>query len=116
MNVGVSPFEAVAGDALRALATYDEDDLTLVYEREDIATKQRVIDDIHDDLILDDIGIGYLEDLFQVGTWHCTMHRFEDAICIHHSAGDYRGVFVSIDTNAGVDLEAVADTCGRISD
>lgn len=104
-------FHDVAGDALRSLAAYDRADLELVYERDDVATKNRVIDDIHEELILNDIGIGRLEDLFEVGEWHCTMHRFEDAVCIHHSTGDYQGVLVSVDTNAGVDLEAVARAC-----
>jgi hypothetical protein len=114
MEVPVTPFEDVAGPALRALAAYDRENLTLVYERDDVATKDRVIDDIHEELILDDIGIGRLEQLFAVGKWHCTMHRFEQAVCIHHATGDYKGVLVSVDTDAGVDLEAVARACDSV--
>jgi len=111
MMVRETAFQDVAGPALRSLAAYDRADLELVYEREDVATKDRVIDDIHEELILNDLGIGRLEALFGVGDWHCTMHRFEDAICIHHSTGDHQGVLVSVDTDADVDLEAVARAC-----
>lgn len=111
MEVREAAFHDAVGDALRSLAAYDRTELELVYERDDVATKDRVTDDIHEELILNDIGIGRLEELFGVGKWHCTMHRFEDAVCIHHATGDYRGVLVSVDTDAGVDLEAVARTC-----
>lgn len=114
MEVRETPFRTVAGDALRALAAYDRETVEIVYEREDISTKDRVIDDIHEELILNDIGIGRLEDLFRVGKWHCTMHRFEDAICIHQATGNYEGVLVSVDTDAGVDLEAVARVCDEV--
>ncbi|MDL0130938.1 hypothetical protein PNP59_14375 [Halobacterium salinarum] len=114
MEVRVNPFQKVAGPALRALASYDRQDVQLVYERDDVSTKERVVDDIHEELILNDIGIGRLEQLFGVGDWHCTMHHFEHAICIHHSTGDYKGVLVSIDTDASVDLEAVARKCDDV--
>jgi hypothetical protein len=114
MEVSVAPFQDAAGNALRALAAYDRENLTLVYERDDVATKDRVVDDIHEELILNDIGIGRLEELFGVGKWHCTMHRFEHAVCIHHATGDYKGVLVSVDTDAGVDLESVARACDQV--
>jgi len=114
MEVRVPPFRDAAGPALRSLAVYDREDVELVYERDDVSTKDRVVDDIHQELILNDIGIGRLEQLFRVGKWHCTMHRFEHAICIHHATGNYRGVLVSVDTDAGVDLEAVAKACDQV--
>jgi len=114
MDVREAPFRDAAGSALRALAVYDREDLELVYEREDVSTKERVVDDIHEELVLGELGTDRLEALFQVGDWHCTMHRFERAVCIHHGTGDYRGVLVSVDTDAGVDLEAVARACEQI--
>lgn len=114
MQVRVTPFREAAGPALRALAAYDREDVELVYERDDVSTKDRVVDQIHEELILNDIGIGRLEQLFGVGDWHCTMHRFEHAICVHYATGDYRGVLVSVDTDAGVDLEAVARACDAV--
>jgi hypothetical protein len=111
MQVREAAFHDAAGPALRALAGYDNEDLELVYERDDVSTKERVVDDIHEELLLGDLGTDRLEALFQVGDWHCTMHRFDRAVCIHHGTGDYAGVLVSVDTNAGVDLEAIARAC-----
>lgn len=114
MQVRETPFRDAAGPALRALAAYDQEHLELVYERDDVSTKERVVDDIHEELVLGEFGTDRLEALFQVGDWHCTMHRFEHAICIHHATGDYKGVLVSVDTDAGVDLEAVARACDHV--
>jgi hypothetical protein len=114
MDVRETPFQEAAGHALRALAAYDRDDVEIVYERDDVSNKDRVVDDIHEELILGDLGSERLEALFGVGDWHCTMHRFERAICIHYGTGDYGGVLVSVDTDAGVDLEAVAQACEEL--
>jgi hypothetical protein len=111
MSVAVDPIQRVAGDALRAVAVYDEHEPTIVYEREDVSNKPKAIDDIHQELILDGMGVEYLEDLFQVGDLKCTMHRFEEAVCIHFSRAEFNGLFVSVDTNAGVDLETLAEVC-----
>lgn len=35
------------------------------------------------------------------------MHRFERATCVHYA----EGVFVSVDSGADIDLEAVAAAC-----
>lgn len=111
MDVDVSPFREVAGSALRAVASYDRDGLVLAYERSDIAEKERVVDKIHEELVLSDIGRDWLEQLFGVGRWHCTMHRFEEAICVHYAAGELSGYFVSVDTDADVDLADLARLC-----
>lgn len=107
----VASLRAVAGDALRAVAAYDRDSIEVLYEREEIADKERVIDDIHRELVLTELGRERLEQLFRVGRWHCTMHRFDEAVCIHYSRGDLRGVFVSVDTGSDVTLERLGDIC-----
>lgn len=101
----------VAGTSLRAVAAYDRDGLTLLYERDGVAEKETAIDRIHEELVLQELGREYLEQLFSVGRWHCTMHRFEQATCIHYAEGEFSGVFVSVDSGANVDLERVADAC-----
>ena len=107
----VAALEAVAGDALRAVATYDRDGIDVVFERDDVSEKETAIDRIHEELVLQELGREYLERLFGVGRWHCTMHRFERAVCIHHAEGAFSGTFVSVDSNASVDLERLIDRC-----
>jgi hypothetical protein len=107
----VDPLADVAGPALRAVARYDRDGIDIDYERDDVATKETVIHRIHDELVLQELGREYLEDLFRVGRWHCTMHQFEEATCVHYARGEFSGAFVSIDADADVDLDAIAETC-----
>lgn len=110
-TVPVKPLKAAADGALRAVAVYDRDGIDLVFERDDVAQKETAIDRIHEELVLQEIGREYLENLFRVGRWHCTMHRFENAICLHAANGEYAGAFVSVDSGAGVNLERLADIC-----
>jgi hypothetical protein len=112
----VEELRAVAGDALRSVARYDRDEVELLYERDDVARKPRVIDRIRDELVMQELGREYLEDLFGVGRWNCTMHRFDDAVCVHFADGDFTGTFVSVDADADVDLLAVGDACNRPAD
>ncbi|WP_251343688.1 hypothetical protein [Haloplanus halophilus] len=112
----VERLEEVAGPALRAVARYDRDGIEITYERPDVAEKETVIERIHDELVLQELGREYLEHLFQVGRWHCTMHRFERAVCIHYARGEFSGAFVSIDSGADVDLDRIADACHQHAD
>jgi hypothetical protein len=103
--------QEAAGEALRAVAEYDREGVEIVYERDDVSQKGLVIEDIHEELIINDLGRERLEDLFKVGEWHCTIHKFEEAICIHYSRGDWEGTFVSVDTGADAPIERLAEIC-----
>ncbi|GAB6859932.1 hypothetical protein ACFR97_03225 [Haloplanus litoreus] len=107
----VDRLDDVAGRGLRAVARYERDGITVTYERDDVSEKATVIDRIHDELVLQELGREYLERLFQVGRWHCTMHRFEEAVCIHYTHGEFSGTFVSVDSGTDVDLDRVAEIC-----
>jgi len=113
MSVPLEVLRAETNGSLRAVAAYDRDGIELVFERDDVAEKRTAIDRIHEELVLQEIGREYLENLFRVGRWHCTMHRFEQAICLHAANSKYSGVFVSVDTGSDVNLERLADICHR---
>ena len=104
---------AEVGDNLRAVAVYEEHDCELVYEREDVAAKPRVIDKIHEELILEGMGTEYLESVFDVGRLNCTMHSFQEALCFHFVRGPLRGVFVSIEPDTMVPLKSFVTICKR---
>jgi len=63
----VEELKSELGDDLRAVATYEEADWHLVYERDDIESKPRIFERIHEELILEGMGTEYLESVFQVG-------------------------------------------------
>lgn len=111
MSVPLERMKETAGGSLRAVAQYDQDSYSVVYERADVAQKPEAIGDMHEKLIIDGLGVEYLESIFQVGELQCTMHRFEEAVCMHFTQGDARGLFVSVDADSDVQLEAFADLC-----
>jgi len=107
----VEELQREVGDALRAVAIYEEREWELIYEREDIKAKPRIFDKIHQELILEGMGNEYLEDTFQVGRLNCTMHSFDDAMCFHFVRGSLRGVFVSIEPDALLPLGEFVSVC-----
>lgn len=107
----VEAIEGEVGDSLRAVATYDRDGYTIVHAREGITDRVReYAEDIHTELILQGIGREHLEDLFDAGDLHCSMHRFDGLTAFHFVQAEYTGVFVSIDTDCSMDLHAFAQT------
>ena len=107
----VADLQDQVGDNLRAVATYEEAEWTLRYEREDIKAKPRIFEKIHEELILEGMGTEYLESVFQVGQLNCTMHSFEEAMCFHLVRGSMRGVFISIEPETIVSLEEFVNIC-----
>jgi len=109
----VDDLHAEIGDSLRALSTYHEDEYELVYERADVSTKPRAIDRIHQELIMEEMGTEYLEDVFDVGRLNCTMHCFEEAMCFHFVRGPMRGVFVAVDPDAILPMQRFVAVCSE---
>lgn len=107
----VSELQDMVGDSLRAAATYDRESYDQVYAREGIDADQAAIERIHENLVLEGIGVEYLENVFGAGDLECTMHRFERAMIFHFVGADYTGLFVSVDPEADVPISAFADRC-----
>jgi hypothetical protein len=110
----VTDLREYVGDDLRVVAEYDADGYDAFYVREDVTTRlSDVADEIHDDLVLQGIGHGRLEGLFQAGELHCSMHRFDDLTAFHFASAEFEGLFVSIDSEADVPLATFAEACER---
>jgi len=107
----VEDLQQEVGENLRAVATYEEAEWDICYERDDIKTKPRIFDKIHEELILEGMGTEYLEDVFQVGNLNCTMHSFDEAMCFHFVRGSMRGVFVSIEPQTLLPLDEFVRVC-----
>lgn len=102
----------VAGDAFRLAATYDEDGYDVIYARADAVERaEGYADRVHDELILQGLGRGYLEDLFGAGNLECSIHRFEELTAFHFATGEFSGLFVSVDSAADLRLATFAETC-----
>jgi len=70
-------------------------------------------DAVHDELVLQGIGRGHLEDLFGAGELQCSMHRFEGLTAFHFTAAEFTGLFVSLDPDADIQLTSFTEACKR---
>ncbi|WP_232701028.1 hypothetical protein [Halobacterium wangiae] len=111
-NALVEALESEAGGALRVVAEYDRDGYDVQYVRDDVDSRVRErADAIHRNLVLEGISRDHLEDMFGAGDLRCSMHRFETVTAFHFSEAEYRGLFVSIDSEADLSLKTFTDTC-----
>lgn len=108
----VAELHDLAGDALRVVATYDREGYEVRYARDDLQGRlESVADGVHQDLVLEGVGREHLESLFEAGDLRCTMHRFDELTAFHFPDDEYRGLFVSVDSDADVPLASFTDTC-----
>lgn len=101
------------GDGLRSVAAYEERSYEFLFVREDVRAEYSELEirDILEDLIIQGLSTDYLESLFHAGPLDCAMYGFEDAAMFHFVADEHAGLFVSIDRDEPVTLEAVITTC-----
>ncbi|NLV09909.1 hypothetical protein GOC74_08205 [Halomicrobium mukohataei] len=113
----VSDLESIVGDALRVVARYDEDGYELLYVREDLTEHtQGISDAIHENLVLEGIAKEYLEDLFEAGELHCTIHEFEELRAHHFVTGQFEGFFVGADTGGTIESRAIKEAVHDYAD
>jgi len=108
----VEALRELAGNALRVVAAYDRDGYAPVYVAP--AAEERVRsqgEQVHDELVLQGLGRGHLEDLFAAGDLQCSIHRFEELTAFHFAADEFSGLFVSVDSEADLPLATFAETC-----
>jgi len=108
----VAELQQQAGDALRVVAEYDREGYEIRYVREGVGAR---LDDraeaIHRNLVLEGISREHLEDLFDAGELHCSMHRFDEVTAFHFAEREYEGLFVSVDSDVDIPLASFTDTC-----
>ncbi|WP_415379187.1 hypothetical protein [Halosimplex sp. TS25] len=108
----VDALRDAVGDDLRLAATYDEDGYEVFYSRPEVeARAEEHADRVHDELVLQGLGRGHLEDLFAAGRLECSIHRFEELTAFHFATGEFTGLFVSVDSEADLPLATFAETC-----
>jgi hypothetical protein len=108
----VEKLQQQAGDALRVVAEYDRDGYEIRYVREDVGARlDERADAIHRNLVLEGISREHLEDLFDAGALHCSMHRFDEMTAFHFAEAEYTGLFVSVESDVDLPLASFTDTC-----
>jgi hypothetical protein len=108
----IDAIREVGGDAVRVIAEYDDEGYDVQHLRSDVEARvQAVADEIHQDLVIQGMGKEYLEELFQAGELHCSVHRFDDVTAFHFIDKEFTGLFVSVDSDADIPLASFTDTC-----
>jgi len=108
----VEALRAIAEDALRVVATYDPDGYDPIYVASGAEDRVRSQGErVHEELVLQGLGRGHLEDLFAAGDLQCSVHRFDGLTAFHFPAAEFSGLFVSVDSEADLPLATFAETC-----
>jgi hypothetical protein len=99
------------GSNLRSIALYGPDSYDVIFLRDDVEANylSAEIDEIHDEMVLEDLGIGYLEELFNAGDLVCSTHVFEDGVMMHLAGEGHHGLFLSFDPGPTVDILDVGE-------
>lgn len=101
------------GDALRVVATHDQQSYEFHYQREDVG--ERYSDDefrdIFNDLVLQGLSREYFEQLFHVGAMECGAWGFEEAVIFYFPGEEHTGLVVSVDRDGPIDVDGLIETC-----
>lgn len=95
----VDDLRELVGDALRVVATYEQDEYEIHYVREDVEdlVSAKDIERIHREMVLEGFSREYLEDLFGAGDLECTVFGFRETVAMHFAGPDHRGLYVAVD-------------------
>lgn len=109
----VASIRDAVGDGLRTVAAYDPEGYEFYYQRADVAESvtEEQVDRIHDEIVIQGLGKAHLEDLFDAGSLHCSVHHFEEVTTFHLVRDEASGLFVSVDADTDVELPGFVDRC-----
>jgi len=109
----VGDLQAHVGDALRAVATYDECGYHFLHLRPDVEQSYSAgeIQAVYEDLVIQGLSREYMEGLFHAGGLRCSIYGFDDASMFHFIEEGYAGLFVSIDADVELNLDTIISTC-----
>lgn len=103
------------GDSLRTVGTYDADGYDVRYMRDDVEAlyTEEELEAVRRELVLQDVEMAYLGDLFEGGDLSCAVHSFDDLVTFHFVDEEFAGLFVTVDADTTLELKAFVDRCGR---
>ncbi|MFB6308015.1 MAG: hypothetical protein ABEH35_01675 [Haloarculaceae archaeon] len=106
-----------AGDAFRAMVTYDEDDWTVHYVRDELATDelQRVLSDLvdrarHDETIVPESVYGGM------GDEQASVELHSEAVLLHITGNEGDSVLISLDREVAQGLGRFVTQCLSVVD
>lgn len=107
----LSYLEQQAGDNLRGVAEYDEEETKVLYLRRNIRHERlkTEVDEMVDRLRPESSKAE--TNAFPLGELKVTVRRFEDAIIMHFPGGESQGVVVALDPDVARNLNRFTSEC-----
>jgi hypothetical protein len=103
------------GDRLYVVLQYDELGWELRYVREEVRERIAAWEDSLDAIVgqfrAEADRSAEREGLFDVGSFYCTLHLYEDLILIHFSQPGHEGVLFGYDPDAAANLTSFVELC-----
>jgi len=103
-----------AGDRLRGVVRYREDDYRFLYDRPDAGWSDNESADV--EAFVEQFRYAELEeseraDRLNVGNHHATVRLYDRAVVVHFPQGEERGTLVTLDPEAAADLASFVSSC-----
>lgn len=100
------------GSMVRSAIYYDEETIEMLYMRDDVQEQytERDVERIAN-MLRQEKRRPKLEELFELGEFHCSLFGFRDGIVMHFPQGPSRGTLVSLDAQASAQFNEFAAEC-----
>lgn len=114
----VAEMEAEVGDALRSVATYENQSYEMHYFREDVETDYTEVElaRLYEQVEIEGMGYDHFQELFHTGRLEYAIYGFETALMFHFPTGAFSGLFVAIDRDVELNPQNVIESCTSILD
>ncbi|WP_114577181.1 hypothetical protein [Saliphagus sp. LR7] len=103
------------GDTLRTVVEYDPDGWHFLYGEEAVYGQIEEWDATSDDVVQafrqDARRNTDRERLFDVGSFYCSLHLFDELVLLHFNQPDERGVIFGYDPSAAANLTTFVELC-----
>ena len=109
----VDNLQSEYGETLRVIATYDRDGYEIHYAGQGIDANYSEVDldNIYDDVVMQDVSHGFVDDLFNdLGDVRGQLRIFENGIVAHFWPTETkRGVFLTFDSSADPSMRSLLE-------
>ena len=109
----VNELMEVVGDGLRSVASYDRGGYTMHQIRNDVdeAYTREELNEAYRRIEIEGMGYSQFEEVMHAGGLDCTIYGFEKALMFHFATDVFTGLFVSVDRQSEMDIDAIISAC-----